>query len=150
MPLVVRKAMACAAVLLITATSVAQEKKRSRVDGNWWRDLDEYARLVYVTAFDDGMLRGMQYSTWGLKDSKGNTDEASRRKIVESFTHYYFLTQGATTGQLSEGLDKFFEDYRNRRISVSDGYWVVVNTLIGTSDADIDTLTKNYRQNSSQ
>ena len=70
---------------------------------------------------------------------------------IQSFDHYngsYFKTP--TNNQVSEGLDVFYKDYRNRAILTPDAVWVVLNNIAGTPQSQIDSLTENLRKNASR
>jgi hypothetical protein len=69
-------------------------------------------------------------------------------KTVASFDEYsekYLST--VTTGQVVEGLDKLYVDYRNRSIRVSSGVWLVLNSINGKSDAEMQKMTESFRKN---
>ncbi|MGH9822017.1 MAG: hypothetical protein ACREDR_01990 [Blastocatellia bacterium] len=55
-----------------------------------------------------------------------------------------------TAGQVREGLDRFYKDYRNRRILVQNAIWLVLNSIAGKPQADWDKMVENYRKNAVQ
>ena len=54
--------------------------------------------------------------------------------------------QNVTNVQLSEGLSKFYEDYRNRQIMVINAVWLVLNAIGGKPDNDMESLIENFRK----
>jgi len=54
--------------------------------------------------------------------------------------------KNVTNSQLADGVDKFYSDYRNRRIMVNDAVWLVLNEISGKSDADMKKMIENWRK----
>jgi hypothetical protein len=61
----------------------------------------------------------------------------------EQFTKKYL--EHLTSGQVSDGLDKFYEDYRNRTILINWGIWIVLKAIAGDPQAEIDALIDNLK-----
>jgi hypothetical protein len=139
-----------AIVLLLTAT-IARDQVSTTRDGNWWIEQDQSEKLSYMTGFFDGIELGKNFSYWGYMDEmKAKKPDAvsAMAKTVASFDEYsekYLST--VTTGQVAEGLDKLYVDYRNRSIRVSSGVWLVLNSISGKSDAEMQKLTESFRKN---
>lgn len=51
-----------------------------------------------------------------------------------------------TSQQLSDGLDAFYLDPKNRRILVADAVWVAANDIAGTSKKKMEELLQNSRE----
>ena len=49
--------------------------------------------------------------------------------------------------QLSDGVTKFYEDYRNWKILVANAVWLVLNTISGKSDAEMEKMIEKFRKN---
>jgi hypothetical protein len=49
--------------------------------------------------------------------------------------------------QLVDGVDAFFADFRNRRILVGDGIWLVANSISGTPEKEMKELVESWRRN---
>jgi hypothetical protein len=87
-----------------------------RRDGNWWRSFSKELRASYVVGVFDGMYLGHEFSYWKF------IKEPLARKSVDSYYEFsQKYTSNVTSGQLADGLDSFYEDYRNRSIVISDG-----------------------------
>ncbi len=68
--------------------------------------------------------------------------------IAKSFSdNITKFVSGVTNAQLSDGLDSFYEDYRNRRIRVDHGVWLVLNEISGKPKDDMDRMIENWRRN---
>jgi hypothetical protein len=121
----------------------ARNAVNSLRDGNWWVEKDPTSKLYYVTGFFDGIELGHEFSYWGLP--KGG-EEASN--VVASFaSHGTKYMSGVTNSQLVQGLDVFYEDYRNRRIRIPGGVWLVLNEISGKSKDEMQKMVENYRKN---
>lgn len=131
-------------LILLTGVSASAEDRR---DGNWWRDRADVSKLAYVAGFFDGMNLGGKFSYWGIKDGDGKLDTDSAAKAARSFRDFALrYMQHVTTEQLSEGLDRFYADYRNRVILITDAAWIVLNAISGKSDKDMQTMIEAFRR----
>jgi hypothetical protein len=115
----------------------------TRRDGNWWREQTPSGKITYMTGFFDGMGLGHNFAYWNNVN-----DKVCAPKIVGSYDFYSdkFLKE-VTNIQLADGLDEFYKDYRNRSIRISDGVWLVLNSIAGTPQAELDKRIENFRKN---
>ncbi len=121
----------------------------NRRDGNWWINQPESGRGWYVLGFFDGMELGRSFSYWGILLADKN-DECLR-KIQRSYGERNLKYMAdITAGQVVDGLNEFYKDYRNRRILIIEGTWIVVNEIAGTPRADLDKMIENYRKNATK
>jgi hypothetical protein len=117
-----------------------------RRDGNWWRELTTPQRESYLTGFFDGMDLGNDFSYWGMMDDSGKTD-ASVAGAVKSYNIMLDkYLKDVTNVQLADGLTKFYEDYRNRKIMVPKAAWLVFNAISGKSQEEMDKMTESFRK----
>src|ERR1700737_4718265 len=124
------RASSIAFVLLVCGIAAAPHEPSQRRDGNWWREMGSGGKFVYVTGFFDGMDLGNNFSYWGIVDKQKN--DPAMTKVANSYDSYMqrYLTN-VTNGQLADGLDKFYSDFRNRRIKVNSAVWLVLNEIAG-------------------
>jgi hypothetical protein len=116
-------------------------------DGNWWRELSATQRTMYVAAFFDGMDLGCDFSSWGLQSDDGHIDP-SVAGAVKSFNKMMdAYTKNVTTLQIADGLTKFYEDYRNRKIQIAKAVWLVLNAISGKSEQEMEKMTESFRKN---
>jgi len=129
--------------VLLFALSFSLHAQVARRDGNWWVQQSELTKTTYVIGFFDGMDLGKQFSGWKYDD-----DEAFITKVMQSFAFYddKFL-KDVTNDQLADGLDVFYKDYRNRKIRVHRAVWLTLNSIAGTSQADLEKMIENFRKN---
>lgn len=131
--------------LLVTLPSLSTAEDGRR-DGNWWNIQDQSARAAYIVGFFDGMTLGQRFSYWSF--AKNKKMNACLEKVLDSYTEYsskYF--NNVTNGQIVDGLNSFYADYRNRRIKIADAVWLVVNGIAGTPQKELDTMTESWRRN---
>jgi hypothetical protein len=131
--------------LALLMAPLARNQQTSRRDGNWWVDEDRASKLNYATGFFDGMDLGNRFSYWGLQDDPKGVVAG---RVMGSYTTYNqkFLSE-VTNYQLVEGLDKFYADYRKRRIEVMGGVWLVANEIAGKPEAEMQKMIESWRKN---
>src|ERR1051325_2299741 len=118
-----------AILLVFIVLSVRPARSQdTRRDGNWWRTVRLEGKTSYMLGFFDGLILGRNFSTWNLKGKDGKLGIAEGSRVISSFQEYYGLMKDASNNQFVDGLDKFYGDYRNRRIMVSDAVWIVVRS----------------------
>jgi len=120
----------------------------NRRDGNWWLTQEKYVRNIYALGFFDGMDLGNAFSYWKYVHGT-KAQQACTAQAVESYQEYsnrYF--DNVTAGQLSDGLDSFYKDYKNRRIVVFAAVWLVVNGIVGMPENELNKLIESWRRNS--
>lgn len=114
-----------------------------RRDGNWWRQQTQIVKLVYVVGFFDGMELGNKFSYW-----KFTKDDEFLGKVMASYSEYnqkYF--SNVTSGQIVDGLNELYNDFKNRRILVHDAVWLVANGIAGTPEGKLKEMIENWRKN---
>jgi hypothetical protein len=121
-------------VLLLTGTTR---------DGNWWLMQSPLFEVAFVSGFFDGMDLGYDFSFWGIQKN-----DPALAKVAGSYSEYASkFAAGLTAGQLSDGLDSFYSDYRNRRIPIVGAVWLVLNGIPGTTESTLQTMIENWRKN---
>ena len=123
-------------------SSIASDQR----DGNWWRQQHYETKLTYIVGFFDGMELGKNFSYWNF------TNDADKKECLEavsnSFKEYsrkYF--SNVSNIQLVDGLNTFYEDFRNRRILLQNAVWLVVNEISGTPEIEMKHMIENWRKN---
>ena len=132
---------------LLLALPICVYGQHDRRDGNWWKDKTQNEKLDYMVGFFDGMELGHQFSYWGMLKDSGNKEAPCISDMNKSYGDYgtkYFTN--VTNYQLVDGLDSFYKDYRNRSIKVHDAVWLVVNSIAGTPQKELDKMIENWRR----
>jgi hypothetical protein len=133
------------------AFSVPLLSQEQRHDGNWWikdskKDPDsELHQLLYVNGFIEGMDSGLASleSDIAVKHYKEKNNQCVA-EAVEAYKKESKYTDNVTTGQVWDGLNDFYSDYRNRSISVSNAVDLVLRQIKGEN---VDGLILANRQN---
>ena len=134
-----RARLAVAASLFACCVGLSAEEMRH--DGNWWTGQSAGFRLLYILGFMDGMDLGSRFSTPDNVSPQATPDAgADTRRTYRERTARYF-TQ-VTVGQISDGLDAFYRDYRNRSIGLADGFEIVLRSIKGE---DVEKLIQARR-----
>ena len=137
---------ACLLVVLVWLTACQAIAAEGRRDGNWWGTQTQLSKLNYVVGFFDGMGLGGNFGMWAFLPAKQAGDESAYSKASKSVSDYqskYF--SGLVNGQLADGLDLFYSDYRNRSIKVSVAVWLVVQMIAGEPPSE--AVLNNWRRN---
>jgi hypothetical protein len=129
-------------VVLLALSFSLNAQGDNRRDGNWWIAQAPDFKVAYMTGFFDGMELGKNFGFWKFADESNCVS-----KHHESYEFYRdkYLNH-VTNGQIADGLDVFYKDYRNRKITVSDGVWLTLLAIAGTPQADLDKRIENFRK----
>lgn len=130
---------------LIASLPAFSEEHR---DGNWWRELNAPQKAMYVTGFFDGMELGHRFSYWGFAPVATKENMPGIEKVANSYAKMKlrYMTN-VSSGQVADGLTQFYEDYRNRSISIDEAVWLVANSIAGTPEAKMKELIESFRKN---
>jgi hypothetical protein len=108
--------------LLMLAAPIA--RAQGSWDGNFWKTKSRDLKLVYVTGFFDGRNEGVNEAAGALGTSIHDP------KIAK-------LATKVTLGQIVDGLDEFYKDYRNARILVRHAIEYVVMEAQGEDGSQL-------------
>jgi hypothetical protein len=122
-------------VLLAASAALACGQARDRSDGYWWLDLNPEWKVAYVQGFDEGISAVCQAIAPGA-----HPDHPCQQQGLVRL--YIYPGSNITYGQIDDGLDHFYEDYRNRSVLVASAIPYVLLELKG---ADPQALEK-YRR----
>jgi len=134
------------------ARSASIEKRTApatRRDGNWWRAQDEHSKIDYVLGFVDGAELGFQLTFYTIDASQKSVKCAGAASQSYNAQADKFLSQ-VTVGQIKDGLNDLYEDYRNRRIETARSVWIVLNGIAGMPRAEMEKMIELDRKFASQ
>ena len=132
-------------------------------DGNWWRSLNDLhcqgvpevpkvLKVFYIDGFRRGMDAGSLYSLGPidkreLKKLQGKELEYGEAALRNYFSNYnrYFLNTSII--QIVDGLDVFYEDFKNRKIFVSEAINFVVLQIAGVPSDEMEKMIEEARRN---
>lgn len=114
-------------------------------DGNFWRDSDALTRI----AISLGLLYGMNAGVFNVfvAFTKSDVDVSCLGSpLANSMLQCLDRTGDITAGQFRDGIDTFYGDFRNRRVSLSKAAQIVVAQINGDSESEIQKLIQSARQ----
>jgi|GEM_PF-1484208 len=133
----------------LTVLSVNATKPDYPYNYSSWKAQSESFQLGYLR----GLFRGYgdcYICFHGLLESYPNDSSLSDlQEIIWQYGTFLDLaidvTSGMTLGQMVDGIDEFYKDYRNRLISVENILRMVKMQIDGKSQAEIDSLARSLR-----
>lgn len=130
--------------LVLAGPSLAQRVRN--FNGELWPTLDTVAKYAWL----NGYIAGLNTATVGApfamcSDAKDPQDcyIAASKKMEP-----YLLgqMQGTTLAQISDGLDVFYADYKNRRIEIQYATSYVTRSIRGASTNELERQVLLLRQ----
>ena len=85
-----------------------------------------------------GMIGGF------TKDDVGKACAGSADRIVRYWDNKY--TKGVADRQIIEGIDRLYDDYRNKIIRIDDAYHIVLQEIAGDNRNLINETIKNAKE----
>ncbi len=126
-----------------------------RRDGNWWNQQSESFKIAYVVGFLDGRTYETRRWTSGFEATLGEKFDANQVKWMNNF--FKIMNDAdvrdfgnVTVGQLIDGLNNIFSDYKNRRIEVQNAMTLVIRSMDGTPDAELKSYFDSERKKASE
>lgn len=126
-------------VALFLALTLSSLTLQQRLDGNWWEDQDPLTKV----AFSAGMLVGVNDVSWLVYTT---TEDFQAEDLAKFMRPMSAKMKGITPGQLNDGLEEFYKDFRNRRIHVGAGAHFVIAQITGMPEAELNTLIEWLRK----
>jgi hypothetical protein len=133
------------ALLLVIPASASTPLEQQLRNGKWWQSLTQSQRWNHVVGIFDGTRLGLNLILPATRPGKNRAncfaqitsgfDEAERRYIGD-----------LTNGNIVEGLNAFYRDYRNKRIYIADATLLVLYSIAGTPQKQIDELAETFRR----
>src|SRR5436189_3678241 len=100
---------------IVVFPSVGMTQTHDTRDGNWWNSQTTASKVPYVLGMFDTIDLGWSWSLSGWSNSVERVCfESTSKTFVEQRRRYLV---GVTAGQVVDGLNDFYKDYRNRAIS---------------------------------
>ncbi|WP_155774371.1 hypothetical protein [Burkholderia pseudomultivorans] len=133
------KALTVVVAAIALSTTISTLPRPASADdliqnGNFWSTQSASSHLDYVLGFMEGMRLGANFSQWKWdvmsKDGRSKAGSALDSYNTES---QKYLTN-VTVGQIVDGLNQFYSDFRNRNIMIHDAVWLVLEQISGVPD----------------
>jgi hypothetical protein len=136
------------------------------MDGNDWRQWTPPNKFSFIGGFLSGAHYVITYNIGHIKygaenftpekggeiylasfDEKKKTFTRQEVQLLMEYAAYSetsvlgnYSVGNTTTGQISDGLDSFYGDFKNRKIKISDALYVVKKQIHGASSEEIEML----------
>src|SRR5215472_11231405 len=138
-------------LLASCAFSRAQGKPPIR-NGYWWTDSSLQFKLGFVAGYASAMGEAADIAGFEcIAKKNGGTLPAKvppnevLDACISSPAVARFDFQKITRGQLQEGLDAFYGDFRNKAIDIGDAIWYVRDQLKGKTAAELEKELEEIR-----
>jgi len=132
--------------LLLLCPVLGVSSPNDRRDGNWWRAQPETIKVGYMVGFLDGEHLGNEFASWDFMDDP-RSEPCLKKVLISTLRFEKQYLQNVKVGQLTDGLDDFYADYKNRSISVDNAVWLVLNGIAGTPKDKLDKMIEAARRN---
>lgn len=130
--------------LILTGACASEETVHN---GFWWEGLSENFKLGFVTGFSKAMTD--VFDAYSFECLAEKTNDAIRQCAQTRLQPVDFTK--IRLGQLSEGLDAFYKDFRNKGVGVSFGIRYVRDQLKSIkSEKELEEELATYRSLSHQ
>jgi negative regulator of sigma E activity len=142
-------------ILVLTSIMLTSIARAEASDGRWWDKLNQGQKLAYVAGFIDGTGYSVTLLTVATlnamadpKTGKFNAERAEVAKATSLGTVQALKDNlsNLTAGQVVQGLDATYSDYRNQGISVLDCAYVVIYAIKGGNEAEVTRLLEVRRK----
>jgi hypothetical protein len=119
-----------------------------RHDGYFWLKLSGDQKVFWVGGFYDGVLIQKAQGIGGCSNEIATTSGSDICGKLGSYLDVYDAPQSATYGQIVDGVDHFYRDYRNKSIPLYSAVLYVNQELNGTPQSVIDERIRQFRDQS--
>jgi len=137
------------AVLIILGSVAYSGADEVRFDGNFWRQQDRIMKEFFIAGVMGGINAGQDRVVGSAMEGVGDgkismecfntisgmkkSQEAALKKIE--------------VGQLIDGIDEFYSDFKNRSVKVGWSFIVVMQQIKGTPKEEIEKFIESIRRN---
>jgi hypothetical protein len=167
---IMKKITLCMVIVLLHASICLAVDDVTEWDGNNWRQFDRTMKVMFVTGFmvgsdnivshhlisiegyDKEKAQSLSSKVYSLKDGEKIT--LSKEETLSLQYEVYFdanqslmtyVLNGITVGQIMDGLNALYEDFKNRSIQLSDAIYIVKKQIRGAPKEDIEQILLFFR-----
>lgn len=128
-------------VMVLLGTVLSGNAENVKHDGDWWRSQKQFAKYHYAAGLFDGTTVGFNFLEFGMSAEIFFKTGGPNSYKTTSQKHFHI-----TGGQLVDGLDRFYSDYRNRSIAITNAVTVVVYSVTGMPKGALNKMIEQYRK----
>jgi len=142
----------CVVLLVLLATGIAQGQQE-KPNGFWWLNSSETFKVGFVSGYVEAINRAYQSTKWRCLgeslESKTKWTEKEAAECVSPVAAYDFTN--IRFGQLVDGVDEFYKDFRNKNIHINAALDYVRDQLRGDKSAkQLEEELNQYRRNAAK
>lgn len=168
---IMKKITLCMVIVLLHASICLAVDDITEWNGNNWRQLDKTTKIFYITGFtvgsyyivdhhftpmegfDKDKAQSLSLRVYSLKDGEKIT--LSKEEALSLQREIYFdanqslmtyALNGIAVGQIMDGLNALYEDFKNRSIQLSDAIYIVKKQIRGAPKQDIEQILLFFRR----
>lgn len=135
--------------LLLASCAVSQTQSAVHYDGHWWNGRDMSYKLGFVLGFIQGVGLVADETQIDCVIAKYQQKRPPKAPpptgVSEACTNPRWDFDKIRSGELQEGLDVFYADFRNKAVFVNDAVLYVRDELKGKSAAELEKELENFR-----
>jgi hypothetical protein len=107
--------------------------------------LDEDTKYGYIVGFLEGMFLGHCFTTWEISDDteENKAWQSASNSYNENYNRFVVKT---TYQRFFDGLNALYSDYRNLKIEIRHGMWIVMNEISGRPEQTMKTMIEAFRE----
>lgn len=131
-------------ILVLAGTAHGQEQDRN---GYWWVNRSQDFKLGFVTGFAMAMTGNSDAAVLRcLEDKPDKTSAEAWKTCMQTPAVIGLSYNGLRMGQLVDGVDEFYKDFRNKGILVDVALRYVKDELRGMTDKELQDELAVFRQ----
>lgn len=114
-------------------------------DGSMWSSFSDEMKLGYAVGFLQGVHFGEEMIVVGFGSVGSDASTLLRsQKLYSTYLKGHFSELSA--GQIIDGLNVFYRDFRNRNIEMPKAAWVVTHEVVGTPKLEVEATIEALRR----
>jgi hypothetical protein len=135
---------------LILCAGLAHGQNPPFRSGYWWLQMPRGMKLAWLEGYGDGQAAVTGWlAAPCLKHGETFTEasyKAAEKACIHDDLSRFDSPRNATNGQIVDGLDQFYADYRNKTVVITEAIVYVNEELNGKPQPVLDELARKLRQ----
>jgi hypothetical protein len=131
---------------LLGAVSTNGVENAPTRNGYWWLSLDHLERIMFIQGYIDGLSRADKMVRLDIQLQILKVRNESNLEFVTKEFDFYAITYG----QMVDGIDVFYGDFRNKRILFDYASLYVRDQIRGGSEKELQDRIESMRKATTQ